>query len=158
LGKQLPVKTGLVDLTAECDQEIQPRVISTDTSVVGHGTACALAAALAAPEAELTLIRIDADAPFQLFEAARYIHGETVFSISLDDRQHELAEEAIRVQKKRDELLEERKAVLDDFGTDDASKKKRDAFFAKEAALEKEEKELQKRDRCFLNLIRDLRG
>ncbi|HEV3119626.1 MAG TPA: hypothetical protein VGY58_21390, partial [Gemmataceae bacterium] len=86
IGKQLPPGTRYLDLAAECDPNLQSRIVSTDTTAVGHGTQCALAAALAAPAAEFTLVRIDADAPFQLLEAARYINGDAVFSISLEAR------------------------------------------------------------------------
>ena len=58
--KQLPAKTRLVDLTTEADPEIYPQPYR-DLNAIGHGTLCAQAAALAAPAAELVLIRVDVD-------------------------------------------------------------------------------------------------
>src|SRR5262249_3674141 len=77
LGKQLPSKTRHLDLTAETDSEVLPKPFTRD-SALGHGTLCALALALAAPQADLTLIRIDADAPYQLETVARYVHGQPI--------------------------------------------------------------------------------
>jgi hypothetical protein len=158
VGKQLPAGMDYLDLAAECDPDLQSRIVSTDTTAVGHGTQCALAAALAAPEADFTLIRIDADAAFQLGEAARYINGDPVFSPSLQARSAELEAEALRLSRRRDELLQERKAVLDEFGDDEASRKRRAALAANEAALDKEEKALHQRDQRFISLTRALRG
>src|SRR5438132_1008527 len=158
LGKQLPAKTLYVDLSAECDPEVRSRAVSTDVATVGHGTQCALAAALAAPDAGFTLVRIDADAPFQLNEAARYLQGQPVYSVSLDARSAEQSEDSIRLQRRRDRLTEERKAILEEFGDDEAARKKREAFRAREAALDKEEQALHQRDERLLNLTRALRG
>ncbi|HEV3080674.1 MAG TPA: hypothetical protein VGY66_12880 [Gemmataceae bacterium] len=158
LGKQLPARTAYLDLAAECDPELQARAVSSDVAAVGHGTQCALAAALAAPEAEFTLLRVDADAPFQLAEAAHYIRGEPVYSVSLDARSAEQSEDSIRLQRRRDQLTEERKAILDEFGADEAAAKKREGFRAREAALDKDEEALHQRDQRFLDLTRALRG
>jgi hypothetical protein len=86
LGKQLPARTRYVDLTAECEPSIEPKKPSSDASAVGRDTQCALALALAAPAADLTLVRIDPEAPYQLQDVARYISGDPVRSDRLDLR------------------------------------------------------------------------
>ena len=57
--KHLPAKTRLVDLTTENDPEIYQAPDAGAADLPGHGTLCAQAAALAAPEAEIVLFRVD---------------------------------------------------------------------------------------------------
>src|SRR5207253_587741 len=67
LGKQLPAGTRYVDVTAERSPDVRPDPFPGDPAAAGVGTRSALAAALAAPEASFTLIRIDPAAPYQLY-------------------------------------------------------------------------------------------
>jgi hypothetical protein len=156
LGRQLPARTSYVDLTAECEPSIEPKKFPSDASAIGYGTQCALALALAAPTAQLTLVRIDPEALYQLQAVARYIQGEPVRSDCLDQRSDELTAEAIRLQQRREQLLEERRQVLENFRQDEASVKRREAYFKNQAELDRQEQEHQRRQQRFLDLMREL--
>src|SRR5262249_29580727 len=116
------------------------------------------AAALAAPEAGLTLIRIDPAAPYQLHVIASYLNGHPVRSESLDRRADQLQEEYDDLTERRDRLLEERRAVLGNFGQDPETVKRRQEYFRKEAELERAEQALRGRQERYLQLLRDLKG
>ncbi len=156
LGKQLRPQTRYVDITAESNPSIEPQKYSGTAPAISHGTQCALAVALAAPEADLTLIRIDPAAPYQLEAVARYLNGESVRSESLEQRREELSSESARLEARRDQLLEERKKVLDNFAQDKASLEQREAYFKKQAEFDRQERDLQGRERRYLRLVRDL--
>jgi hypothetical protein len=158
VGKQLPARTRYVDLTAECESSLEPKNYPSGGPSVGQGTQSALAMALAAPEADLTLIRVDPEAPYQLQAVAQYINGDAVRSNSLEARSDELTAEAERLQLQREQLVAERKQVLESFGEDEASIQRREAYFKKEAELAKEEKSLAQRQQRFSSLVRDLRN
>ncbi len=116
-SKQLPAKTQLVDLTTERNAALYPDPAAGDPKQLGHGTQCALAAALAAPEAELVLIRIDGTAPFQIHQVLRRLAGEA-FVEHLDRRRDEILSAWVELRAQRQVILKERRAILDDF-TDD---------------------------------------
>jgi hypothetical protein len=158
LGNQLPARTRYVDVTAQTDRSILPRTPAGGDGVVGHGTRCALAAALAAPDAEITLIRVDREAPYQLEQVARYIHGEQVRSDALELRREELRADNAELERQRDALLRERRAVLDTFGQGEAASARREAYFKRQAELDAQDRELRQRERRLLRLEQDLRG
>lgn len=157
MGKQLPARTKYLDLTAAANANLTPEPFPGDPKVLGYGTQCALAAALAAPEAELTLIRVDPTAPYQLELVARAINGEQLRFDSLEARRNELRDEEDRIRLRRNDLLRERRLILDDFGQDEASKKKREAYFKKQTEFDEEEKASRQRGERYLQLLRDLR-
>src|SRR5207237_4487492 len=111
----------------------------------GHGTRAALVAALAAPDAQYTLIRVDPQAPYQLYEVARYLNGDPVYSLGLDQRNAELGTDTERLARHRQELLQERRAVLENFGSEEEAQKRRQAYFQREADLTRQERDLQGR-------------
>ena len=119
--KLLPRRTRLVDLTTELDPEIYPKKHAGDPDEPGHGTLCAQATALAAPEAEIVLIRVETIDPFHMQEIVRYVQGGD-FSPQLNQRDGELLARAGELRLRRNELLEERRAILNDF-TDDTDQK-----------------------------------
>lgn len=112
---RLPAGTRHVDLTAQRSAELFPDPLPPDPKRLGHGTRCALALALAAPEAELTLLRIDPAAPHMLREAAAYLNGEPVTSAYLELRRDELVVAANELKARRAALLAERRRVLEAF-------------------------------------------
>ncbi|MCI0464119.1 MAG: hypothetical protein L0Z62_44870, partial [Gemmataceae bacterium] len=158
VGKQLPGALRYLDLTAERRPDLRPEPQAGDLSALGHGTQCALAIALAAPEAELTLIRIDPASPFQLETVARFINRENYYSESLEQRSEELVADARRLAQQREELLAERRAVLDSFKQDEKAAERRAAYFQKQAEFDREETELHRRQERFLKLLEDLKG
>jgi hypothetical protein len=158
VGKELPANTQLIDLTAERSPDLQPDPFLGDADALGHGTLCAVAAALAAPAAQLYLIRIDPAAPYQLFNLARYVNGEAVTSLSLDRRAQQLTDEAEDLRLRRADVLRERSVVLDNFSQDEAMVKRREAYFQMEAGLAKAEHALELRQARYLQLVRALQG
>jgi hypothetical protein len=156
VGGPLPATTQLVDMTAEGEADIQPRGAAEGGPALGHGTQIALALAAAAPDVDLTLVRIDPEAPYQFLAVAQYINGDPVQSLSLENRRAELVAAAASIESRRGQMLEERKKVLENFGQDKASEELRQAFFKKEAELDKEDQELERRQTRFLNLNRAL--
>src|SRR5260370_41134612 len=83
--------------------------------------------------------------------------GEQVRSYCLDQRSDELAEEGDRLQQRHQQLLEERRQVLDNFGQDPATVKIREAYFKNQADFDRQVKDQQRRQLRFLALVRDLR-
>src|SRR5439155_13069219 len=90
---------------------------ANDGKKIGHGTQCALAAALAAPQAELVLIRMADPEPLDLAQVARFVRGETL-SAHLVHRQDELINARAEVLHERGIVLKERKEILEDFSDD----------------------------------------
>jgi hypothetical protein len=107
----------LVDLTAERSPDLVPDPYpSSDLDVaLGHGTRCALTLLRAAPEAELTLIRVDAAAPYMLEVAARAISGDRARSLALDKRYQEIQHDRRSLEERKTELLEERRVIAANF-------------------------------------------
>jgi hypothetical protein len=103
VGKELPAKTRLFDLTAERNENLLPDAPPAGGGL-GHGTQVARAAAVAAPEADMILIRIDPAAPYQLMTLARALNGEAHRSLNLARRADDL--ESMRTD------LETRRIIL----------------------------------------------
>jgi hypothetical protein len=158
-GHQLPANTRLLDLTAERNRDLQPDPETAGPAdEIGPGTRYALALAKAAPAVELTLIRIDAGAPYQLQTVARAINGDTPDSIALDRRLAELETDRVILRERKDKLLEERRVTLDDFGADDNAFIRRAEYFLDQRLFDLEEGEYQERVHRYLQLQRDVRG
>lgn len=115
--KKLPAKTRLADLTTERNPELYPEPFAGKAGQLGHGTQCALAVALAAPEVELTLIRISDPAPYQIAEVAGLLRGGN-FSATLHLRRDELAAAKDSLASQRQAILKDRVEVLEDFSDD----------------------------------------
>jgi hypothetical protein len=111
---KLPSGTRLVDLTAERDPGLVPAAEAGDPDQAGHGTLCAQAAALAAPQAQLVLIRIDALAPYQFREVVRYVQGGN-YSPTIQVRRDELTIARARLAAERAILTKERERILNNF-------------------------------------------
>lgn len=176
---RLPAGTRYVDLTAERNATVLPDDNAGEPEAVGHGTECALAVAQAAPDAELTLIRIDPVAPHQLEEVARTIAGEGFRSESYHHRVAQLAAEREQLDGRQRQLVQERKIVLDKF-TDTRERdtlmkkpqdkltaeekelldeiKRYDAYFKSRADFERDHKAYHDRAERFLALEREFRG
>lgn len=155
-AKRLPAGTRVVDLTAERSRDLTPDAFPT-SSGLGHGTRCALAAAQAAPEAEIVLIRVDPAAPYQVQEAARYINGETFVAPSLDQRASDLAAENAELHDRREQLLMERKVLLDGSLPFEEFQVKWADHKTRQEAFTKDERAHDQRTRRYLDL-RDALG
>lgn len=111
---KLPANTRLVDLTTEQNPDLYPAAFVGDVKEIGHGTRCAVASALAAPEAEIILIRILGTGPHELRQVAEFLRG-TIRSRHLDRRQDELLVARSVLRLEREELLQDRDTILKDF-------------------------------------------
>jgi hypothetical protein len=115
LGKGLPADTRYVDLTQERNPELQPDPYPKDDQPVGAGTRRALALMQAAPKAQLTLIRVDPAAPYQVEAVARAINGEPVRSESVEQRELEMEIAQQNLDDRREALVQERKLLSTKF-------------------------------------------
>jgi hypothetical protein len=110
---KLPASTRLIDLTAERSYDMLPTPMPEEDAA-GHGTASAAIAALASPEAEFTLIRIEPTAPYQIVEILGYMKGGP-FSQMLVRRFEEHQKVRSDLGVKRIELAAERERFLKKF-------------------------------------------
>lgn len=157
-GKGLPKNTRLIDLTAERTPSVEPEPYAEGEGKQGHGTLCAMSLALAAPEAELTLIRIDPAAIHQLQAVAAALNGDATRSFSLAQRTAEFEAENDRIRVAWRRLIFERNVLLQGFEQDEEAVKKREEHFKKVQELKDEEANYGKRIQRFLQLQRDLAG
>src|SRR5579884_3561195 len=118
VGKGLPADTRLVDWTAEHNADLLPDPFPPGEGP-GTGTRRALTIAHLAPAINLTLIRIDPASPYMLEEVARAINGDAVSSISLDNRLAEIQTDRDALDKRRDQLAEERREIIGTFPAPD---------------------------------------
>jgi hypothetical protein len=134
IEKGLPVTTRLIDLTVERDPSLEPDPMPGDPAGVGHGTRQALTAALAAPRAEVLLVRIGTDSAHQLREVARYMAGDTAPSPALQRRYEELRADEERLRLEQDALLEERRQALATLPAEDdvEARKRREAYLKRQ--------------------------
>lgn len=148
----------LFDLTAERNRDLLPDPYATPAGGEGHGTRCARALMQAAPEAGVTLIRLDAAAPYMLQTVARAINGEKVLTISQENRLAELREDRIQLDRRRQRLLAERERVMALVVDDEATQQQRQAYRAQQAALEQDEAAYRARTGRYFRLLADLKA
>lgn len=176
VGKKLPAKTAYVDVTAERSRNLQPDPTPGDPNALGVGTQVALAAALAAPDAEFTLVRIDPAAPYQLEEVARHVSGGPFLPVSLDLRYRELDTDRADLEDRQARLTAEREALLNEnvslspdvakhpekFGLDPQRDKEliaRQAAYVKaRGQLDADQRDFDGRAARYVRLLDDLRG
>lgn len=92
IGKGLPADSRFIDLTAELTPTLEP--LPPFTNRVSGGLAAAKAAHLAAPDAHLTLVRVDPTALFQVLGVARFVRGKVEYSEAIQSRTLELSNKA----------------------------------------------------------------
>jgi hypothetical protein len=143
LGKEFS-KTTLIDLTAARNFTLLPDPIAPDATS-GRGARLAQTVRLAAPEAELVLIRVDPACMYQLLTVALYMHGDTFRPESLVSRNRELLVENDLLRVDRAKLTAERAVLLNDFSQDDESIQKRKALDARTAELAQREQQYNDR-------------
>jgi hypothetical protein len=176
VGKQLLKKTAYLDVTAERNLGLLPDAPPGDPNGLGAGTQCAVAAAVAAPQADFTLVRIDPTAPYQLEEVARFLNGERFLPISLDHRNAELERDRRGIDHRQEELNVERQALLKEnvsldptlgkkpeaFGLDPKRDKelieRQQAYIKAKATLDSDYRDYADRIARFVRLNDDLRG
>jgi hypothetical protein len=124
---ELPASTRLIDLTREHDPELYPAPLAGNPDQPGHGTLCARAAALAAPQASLFLVRIDASSPYQIDEVVRHIRGGSLSSPYIDHRRDELVTARAELNLLRSQVQLERRLILESY-TDEVDLQKEFGF------------------------------
>jgi hypothetical protein len=157
-GKALPANTRYVDFTSERNSTLLPDPFPAPAQGIGSGTQFAQALALAAPDAEVTLIRVDSACPYQVIETARLIRGDALRSDTLAQRDSELNFEIARLRSRREDLAQERKAVLDNFGQEEEQAERRNAYFKKLTELEGDERAYQQRLERYYKILEDERA
>lgn len=145
----------LLDLTAERNRDLVPDPMPTGKGE-GYGTRCARALLKAAPEAEVTLIRIDANAPYMLLTVAKTINGAIVRTPCLDRRANEIRADRAALERRQSDLLEERRRVLDNPTEDAEGMKAIKDYRAKHEAAQRDEEALQQRRDRYFALLRDM--
>lgn len=156
-SKQLPATTRVLDLTRQRNTAIEPEPYPADGPPLGYGAECAAALALAAPQVDLLLIRVDAAAPHQVLAIAREINGERVRYETMEQRHDDLDAAHDDLQDRGKKLLLERKELFEDFGIEEENINKREAHFKKVKEFREEERSYSDRLGRFLQHQRDLR-
>jgi len=170
--KKLPTSARIVDLTTELDPDLYTAPSGDVLGSLGHGTVCAMAAALAAPQTEMVLIRIDASSPYQLVEVLGYMRGTNQSSPYVDLRRDELVTARAQLNLLRSQVLQERRVILENYI--DETDLQRDFGFLgpvygwifsprtwsldRLAYTDKLEKILSERSRRFFKLIESIRS
>lgn len=153
LGRSLPYAQ-LLDLTAERNPNLVADPIANDRP--GRGTLAALAAARAAPNAEMILVRVDAAAPYQVLSAARAAAGEVFRTEAMQVRYAELLLDNERLRQSRAKLNEDRRLIMENFSADEAVQKQRVEVQQRIVAQDKEERDYSNRLARFVALERAL--
>jgi subtilisin family serine protease len=116
-------KLHYVDFTSLRSADLRPEPFAGETGAIGHGTACAKIVLEAAPEADITLVRIDPASPYQLLEAARLISGELFRSAGVTLRRAQLAAARQDLETRQNELTRRRQAFLENYGEEAEARK-----------------------------------
>jgi hypothetical protein len=149
LGKSL-AGARWIDLTAETQVTLEPAPLPDDR--IGRGTQAALAAALAAPEAQLILVRVAADAAHQVISVGRYATGEAFRTDAMSVRYAELLLDNERLRQSRDAINSERRALAEDFSSDEATQQRRLDLQKRLVAQDQQEKAYEQRLSRFIKL------
>ena len=170
----------MIDLTRKRNDDLDPDAEPDDGKRLGHGVHMALAVLKAAPEVELTLVRIDPAAPYMLQQVARAMNGEPISSDSLRNRLANLDDRRFRLEQDLPPLLQERQQVLKKF-TDVSQKplllkkkekgpltldeelqlqdiEKREAFDKKQADYNRRDRQYHESVERYFQLLKDMQG
>ena len=153
-GKALPDPT-LFDMTAERNRSMLPDPPKGGDS---PGTKCAALLLQAAPEADLTLIRIDPAAPYMLQSVARAIHGEGARTLALDQRLSDIVRDRASLDERSANLTEERRQLFSKVRDDAEWLKQRDTYESNQKAYDNDEAAYKARRARYFVLERDLRA
>lgn len=133
VGKTLRPDTTLIDLTAELTRDLRPTPRPAGGGI-GHGTHLALTVAAAAPNARLTLVRVDPSAAHQVQTVARGTVLDPRGSEALALREDEVAFLERELSLERPRVEAQLRAAQENFDADEAGDKFRaDAKAAFEA-------------------------
>ncbi len=165
VGKKLPARTRLVDLTTERNDALEPDPFAGPADQPGSGTLTAMSVALAAPWCELILLRVDASAPYHLQLIQRRLNGDEFFTDSLLARRFKLLQRRGEVNRRLQVLLRERVEIFKTFPDDKpandpiarAKQVRLDAYRKEQAQFDTEEKAFLELEKTYLRYLTDLR-
>lgn len=143
IGHGLPASTRYVDLTAARSPDMQPEPYAGPAGRVGYATQCALAAAAAAPQADLVLVRVDAAAAYQVEEFARWLKGDAFFPQALALRNAELNSLLDQARLLHQQATELRRQYLENYGREADLTRRREIEMKGAAEVEKEMQRLR---------------
>ncbi len=167
---KLPKTTRLVDLTAERSGQLLPAA-ELPGADLGHGTQCALAAAVAAPAADFVLIRVGGDDPYEIAEVAEHFRG-IMTTPTLERRLDELRVAVSVLALQRARLQAERKIIFNNFADEEEERgnfgflgpvygwifSEREWHRQGMAYQEKQEQELEIRERRYWKLVEQIQS
>ncbi len=125
LDKSLRTPVQFIDLTAESSPRVQPAASQRATLA---GTAAARAAALAAPNAGIVLVRVDAAAFYQVQSVAEYVRGGVGhgFTQAMQSRTAELEHRKSDLRRRNDDAVAEYRRAFADPSDDEAPRLRRE--------------------------------
>lgn len=142
-----------IDLTAERNRDVRPDPMP---GTIGHGTQAALAVRLAAPAADLFLVRVPADAPYQVINVARMVRGDQFRTEGLVTRRQEIEVEANDIAQRRRTARLEYQRAFEDFSAEEPARQRRLAaqqalrrLDAEEGALLNRQMRVEELERSF---------
>lgn len=141
----------LVDLTAARNSDLLPDPYP-EGDAIGSGTQAALAARLAAPEANLILVRVDRAAAYMIGDVARYLHGDARRPENLVNRNRELLSDHEQFRIARQKLHDELAQLAADFRHDDEATARRKKLAEQMIELDNQEKQYLERLMRFTRL------
>ncbi len=157
VGKRLPARTQLIDLTAERHADLQPEPMPEGDGL-GNGTRLALALQQALPSEELFLVRIAPEAAYQVEDVARAVAGRAWRTESIRRREQELARERARLEEERVDLRIERRILSNSFGNDPDSESARKEHLKRQQRFEQDEKAYNRKVDAYLGLTGQMRS
>ena len=120
--EKAPGQVKFLDLTAERNRNVRPEPMPGE---IGHGTLAAKAVRLSAPAADLTLIRVPADAPYHVINVARSIRGDIFRTEGLVTRRFEIEAEQDALRIRQRDAREEYRKAFDDFSDEEVGRQRR---------------------------------
>jgi hypothetical protein len=126
-----------IDMTAERNREIRSEPMP---GTLGHGTVAAMAVRVAAPLADLYLVRAAADAPYQIVNVARTVRGEHFQTEAMLTRRQEIEAETTALTNRRRLAREEYIRAFEDFSDEEPARRRRIAAQQALRQLDQEER------------------
>lgn len=117
-----PPKAVLIDLTPE----LSPTIEASPMNAAFDGTAAALAAQAAAPDASILMVRIDPAAFHQLFTVAKAVLGDFTLSVAQASRADSMMAEYDTLSRRRDYVTKEYTDAMTDLRDDERPKLRRE--------------------------------
>jgi hypothetical protein len=139
VGNGLPKGTHLIDVTGELRSDLTPEPLA-EGAVVGQSAQVTEAYLKSHAADEVVLVRIDSSTPYQLAQVGECVLGHGWVTDALTARQEELKNEESRLEADRTDVRVLRRQVLTEFGTDETTIAKREAYRKRQAEVEAEEK------------------